>query len=145
MAEETTKEEYQHKQREQARYRNQVEKYKKQCDSLDEQIRRLEKARDKMSDCNSDFKAQVRQLDKYLDSSFTWKGYQKNSIIGTDGGNLLYSAEYSRDHIVNKALDDLEWLLTKKKNERSDARGLLGKAESALRSVGTWLKTHFFN
>ncbi len=145
MAEEVTREEYRRYERKRDQYQRDVDRYEKQVRNLDEDIRRLTKARDQMAACDSSFKSEVKGLDKYLTGKFTFKGNNKDTIIDTYGGNVIYAAEYSRDHIVNKALDDLEWLLTKKKNERDEANGLWGKAKSALRSAWTWLNTHWWN
>ena len=146
MAEIVSREEYQRKERQQSYYQNQRYKYQCQVDSLDAQIKRLEKAVSVLRECNKSFRTESGKLSTFVNATKDlddFKGDKNGQIIGREGKELGNEGQRCQRNEINRALDDMEWVLTKKKNERSKAYGLLGDAASALRSIGTWLRTHF--
>ena len=145
MTEETTREEYHSYEKKRDARQREVDRYETKVSNLDEEIRRLQKARDEIDGLYASFKEEAKSMDKYLSGSFQFQGTNKESLIDYRGGNVLYALDHAKKKIVNKALDDIEDLLTEKKNERDSANGLLGKAKAALRSIRNWLNTHFFN
>ena len=98
-----------------------------------------------MRPCNSDFKSEYSSLDKTISAKYEFSGRKKDFIIDNVGNAVLNDGKYARDNVVNHALDEMEWLLTKKQNEWDANHGDLLGFRRALRSIGTWLRTHFFN
>ena len=146
MAEKVSKEEYQRQEQKQNYYENQRDKYQCQVDSLDAQIKRLEKAVSALRECNTTFRTEAGKLSLFMSATKDlddFKGQKNNQIIGREGKELGNEGQRCHKKEINRALDDMEWALTTKKNERSSAYGLLGEAVKALRRIGTWLRTHF--
>lgn len=145
MATEVSKDEYRSQERKQAQYERDVTRCENIEKSLDEDIRRLKKALETMRPCNSDFKSEYSSLDKTIGAKYEFSGRKKDFIIDNVGNAVLNDGKYARDNVVNHALDEMEWLLTKKQNEWDANHGDLLGFRRALRSIGTWLRTHFFN
>ena len=146
MAEKVSQEEYRQKERQQKHYEAEKAKEEKKIQSLDEEISRLEKAVKVLRQCNSAFKTESEELKELIGDSVDipeFKGDTNKEIIGRDGRSLSDEGRRCHRNEINRALDDLEWALTQKKNQRDKALGLLGEIKSALRSIGTWFRTHF--
>ena len=137
--------EYRAKERERDTYAEEERVCKNKIGSLSDQIAELDRAIEHMSEVNSQFKTKVKELDGLLGEKREFAGNRKNELITSDGGRLYSDAVYCRDRVINKALDDLEWLRNDLRCKRNDQYGILGRIQSALSSAGTWLKTNFFN
>ena len=144
MATEVTSSEYRSKERERDYYNRQAENARTQIGSLEQQIDRLQKAYDRVHQDYLDFKTEANLINKAAEEKLEFKG-QNRRYMDDFMGSMKWEAEEFKTKKLDTAQDRIYSELVKKKNELSNQRGILGRAESAARSIWGWLNTHFFN
>lgn len=141
---EVTEYEYRAKERERDNYQRDKARCEEKISSLNDEIDELDRAIKQMTQVYQDFKAQTQDFTDFLTEEREFKGNQYTKLIAIEGSSLGMEALRCQNR-VNKALDDLEWLRNEKITKRNEQYGILGKIKSALSTIGTWLKTNFFN
>jgi hypothetical protein len=84
-------------------------------------------------------------MDDLFKERRAFAGSQYQQLVCTEGNSLMYEAKRCQNHVINNALDELEWLRNEKRNQLNEQYGILGKIQSCLSNTLTWLKTNFFN
>lgn len=140
-----TESEYRAKEREKDRYEHDKTTCEKKIGSLNDQISALDRAISQMTDVYGEFKRKVKEIDTVLNEEREFTGNQQSRLIKQDGGTLYNNAVYCRDKVVNHALDEMEWLRNDLRAKRNEQYGILGRIQNHISSIGTWLKTNFFN
>ena len=142
---EVTESEYRAKEREKNRYEQEKRACERKIASLDDEIRELERAIKKMTTVYEEFKGEVKKLDRLLDEKRDFSGKQNRELVEREGESLLIEGKRCQKNVVNYALDQRENLCLEKRKKRNEQYGLLGKIQSAIDSVWTWMKTNWFN
>ncbi len=142
---EVTEKEYRAKERQRDKYQREKKAYEKKISSLNDEIAELDRAIKRMTQVYQSFKAQVGKLDGVLDEKREFIGNQYKKLVVNEGNLLASEGKRCQMNVINKVLDELEWLRNEKRRKRNEQYGLLGHVQSSLSSVRTWLRTNFFN
>ena len=142
---EVSESEYRAKQREIAKYEQEINVCKKEIKSVEDQIAEMDRAIEQMTGVDEAFGKEVKELMSLMAQDFEFQGEQYDKLLMGEGTRILTMAEGARKSPINHALDEMEWLRNDLRKQRNAKYGLLGKLKSLLSSGWTWLKTHFFN
>lgn len=140
-----TEREYRAKERERDRYQREKKTYEGKIASLSDEIAELDRAINRMTQVYQDFKSQVNEMDDLFKERRVFTGNQYQQLICAEGNSLMSEAKRCQNHVINNALDELEWLRNEKRNQRNEQYGILGGILNRISSALTWLKTNFFN
>lgn len=141
---EVTQQEYRAKERERDRYLQEQRSCEKKISSLGDEIAELDRAINHMTQVYQDFKRQANEMNDALKEKREFIGNQKKQLIDSDGNNLISKSRDAQQQ-VNSVLDQLEWLRNEKRKQRNNQYGILGRIQSHLSTIRTWLKTRYFN
>ncbi len=119
----------------------QINSTKNKISSLEKELTRLENAKTVLSQANSDFKTELRKIEKTDASGISsWHGNQYDILYKREYKNFVSYYNSTKNQPVNQALDNLNWAIADLKGRINSKYGILGDLTNAFNSVVTWLE-----
>ncbi len=120
--------------------KGQKEKAKQACEDriadYDDQIERLEAAKEVLSEQKATFKQLKKKTDRLLESDLKWTG-ENFDIYKLRGYYVSEENQRYLDDSLDFVLDSLNRKITDLKNARGEERSILGFLASAIRDLAT--------